>query len=276
MPLKNKIFTPTTLDYLKHLTKYADRVKPPELIEWCAEISPVRTKRVVKMILEYKNRQAKVLELGCGIGLNSVSLAKTFPKTIAVDVDKMVLRPAQEFLRKFGLKNQVTIYDGQRLPFSNNSFDVVVCVEVFEHAADHDKLLEEAKRVLKPNGIMHITAPNKWWPIEGHYQLPFLSYLPKKAADAYVRLFKKGPSYENIYLFPTYSQFYQAVNKYFTIEDVTFKSVIDYKKYDIDKERGWIVKWLALLFRLIKKGSWLNKMLLNISIGWLFMARPRK
>lgn len=271
----NKSLVPTERDYYEHLEKYADFIRPAELIDWCAKVSPFRTKRVVKTLQTYKPSTSKVLDLGCGTGLNTVAIAKAFPETVAIDVDKQVIKPAKEFLKKFNLHIPVLVYDGKKLPFKNKSFDLITCIEVFEHAPDYDSLLKEIVRVIKPDGILHITAPNKWWPIEGHYQLWFLSYLPKRWADRYVRLFKKGLGYENVFLVPTYKQFYEAVDKYFSIEDITFESVINYKKLGIEKERGGLVKWLAPILKLTKKSKRLNKWLLNLSIGWLFIARPR-
>lgn len=273
-----KLFVPEEKDYLEHLNKYADFVRPAELADWCAKISPFRTKRLILTLLRYKNSRAKVLDFGCGTGLNTVSLAKAFPQTIACDVDKKIKLAADDFLAKFKLKIPVVIYDGKRLPFKNNSFDLITCIEVYEHAPRPQQMLKEIYRVLKPDGILNITAPNKLWPIEGHYQLLFLSYLPKKLADIYVRLFKKGPGYENVFELPTYRKFYQAVNQYFTIKDITFDQVMNYREFGTDKERGVIVKLLAPIFRLIEKYRlfWLKRLLLNLSVGWIFICRPKK
>lgn len=284
MPMKN-IFLPSQNDYLKHLEQYSQFIRPPELIDWCAKVSPYRTKRLVKTLQQYKSNTAKVLDLGCGTGLNTVGIAKAFPNTVAIDVDPQVIKPAKEFLKKFGLKIPVTIYDGKRLPFKDNSFDLIACIEVYEHAPDSDSLLKEAARVLKSDGVIHITAPNKLWPMEGHYQLPFLSYLPKKWADRYVRLFNKGSGYENIFHVPTYKQFFRAVDKYFQVEDITFDSIINYKNLGIDKERGLIVVLMAKILKWLKDWEklpqWgptakrINYLLLNISLGWLFIGRPK-
>jgi hypothetical protein len=53
----------------------------------------------------------------------------------------------------------------------------------------------EMARVLRPGGIIFFSGPNKLFPIEPHYYLPFLHWLPGAVADAYLRLFKLGNHY---------------------------------------------------------------------------------
>jgi ubiquinone/menaquinone biosynthesis C-methylase UbiE len=53
-------------------------------------------------------------------------------------------------------------YDGKRLPFSDNSFESVVCFEVLEHVFNIDEVLSEISRVLKPNGCLLVTVPFAW------------------------------------------------------------------------------------------------------------------
>lgn len=281
----NKYLVPSKREFREHLEKYASFVNPPEIIDWCADVSPYRTKRVVLSLLNYKDSSARVLDLGCGTGLNTVSIASAFPKTVAVDVDPNCVTATKDFLSIFKVKIPVLCYDGKILPFPRGSFDIVNCVEVFEHAKNPNLLLKEIKRVLAPDGILYITAPNVLWPIEGHYHLPFLSYLPRRLANYYVRLMGKGEGYENIYLLPTYEQFYRMVSKYFNVQDLTFATVMNYKKYEVDKERGANVKYVSKILRYVddarkvpiigRLADLANLLLLNISVGWLFLARPR-
>lgn len=53
-------------------------------------------------------------------------------------------------------------YDGKTLPFSDNSFDSLVCFEVLEHVFNVDELLAELNRVIKPNGFFLLTVPFVW------------------------------------------------------------------------------------------------------------------
>lgn len=269
------LFIPTCDQYYQHLKKYAKDMRPPEIVDWCAKISPSRTYRVVKILAEYKSAEAKVLDLGCGTGLNTPSIAKHFPNTIACDVDPRLETAANNFLSSFGVKIPVIIYDGKKLPFKDSTFDIVNCVEVIEHAENPDLMLSEINRVLKPDGILHITSPNKYWPIEAHYRLPFLSYLPKNLADIYVRLFKKGEKFDGIYTTPSYKEFLNMLNKYFEVDDITFKMIKNYKNYDLIKERGIIVILVTWISKIIGRNKFLNKLLSNLSIGWLVIGRPR-
>ncbi len=55
------------------------------------------------------------------------------------------------------------------LPFASNSFDTVLSNEVLEHVPEPKRLLEEAHRVLKPQGYLILTAPLTWGPHEAPY-----------------------------------------------------------------------------------------------------------
>jgi ubiquinone/menaquinone biosynthesis C-methylase UbiE len=59
--------------------------------------------------------------------------------------------------------------------------------------------MEEIYRLLKPGGICYFAAGNRFQIIEVHYRLPFLSYLPKRLSNIYIRLFTNEKCYyENL------------------------------------------------------------------------------
>jgi SAM-dependent methyltransferase len=85
------------------------------------------------------------------------------------------------------------------LPFADASFDVVISNHVIEHVGDarqQSRHLAELARVLRPDGIGYLAVPCRWMLVEPHYRLPFLSWLPQRLADAYVRLARKGDYYD--------------------------------------------------------------------------------
>jgi len=107
----------------------------------------------------------KVLDLGCGTGYGAKLLSRTAEKVIAADADFYVLQ--------YGEKNYPDPYiqrvrvpyitAEQHLPFDNDSFDAVVNFEVIEHVpVEHmEAYFDEIARVLKPEGLLFISTPNK-------------------------------------------------------------------------------------------------------------------
>ena len=116
----------------------------------------------------------KVLDIGCGPGsfLSVVGQTKPQAKAIGVDVASrqidFAIQNVQSQFTDGRVSFQVMKIDENRLPFPDASFDVVTCIEVIEHIHPYlaIKLLEEARRVLKPTGRLIVTTPNyrSLWP----------------------------------------------------------------------------------------------------------------
>ena len=81
------------------------------------------------------------------------------------------------------------------LPFPDGSIDVVICAQEYEHVPDDKRLFQEIHRVLAADGVVFYSGPNWQFPIEPHYFLPFLHWLPSKWADGYLRLSGLGDVY---------------------------------------------------------------------------------
>jgi SAM-dependent methyltransferase len=136
---------------------------------------------------------AALLDVGTGSGWIAHYFA-THPRwrlaVSAVDArDERVVREGYAF-------SPVT---GPVLPFADASFDVVVSNHVIEHVGERDEQLRhlaEARRVLRPGGVLYLAVPNRWSLVEPHYRLPFLSWLPAPLANAYVRAAGRGDWYD--------------------------------------------------------------------------------
>lgn len=242
-------------------------------LKWYAKILPFKAKRTLKILRKYKDKNSILLDFGCSIGLTLGFLAPYFKKVYAYDIDQQAIAVAKKRFQQKGLKAVFILGKNNKIPLPTNSVDIVTAIEVYEHLDKPLKALKEIHRVLKPSGILHITTANKLWPLEPHFHLPFLSYLPSKLANYYVRITKRGKSYQGINL-PTYFQFYQTVNHYFSIEDTTLKVITDYHDYGLDRERGKKIIYIAKLIKFLQKLN-LDKFLLNFSLGWLFICRKK-
>ena len=258
---------------LRHLKKYSQYTQNQNWLKWYSKAAPLKGERTARILLNYKNNKAKLLDLGCGTGLTLAVLARYFRNSTGCDIGEEEIKASKELLKLLNIKCQVVVYDGEKLPFSDNTFDVVTSIEVIEHVSKPDPMLKEIRRVLKPDGILHVTTANKWWPIEPHYHLPFLSYLPRTIASYYLKVSKRGLSYDiNL---PSYGKFYREVNANFHIDDITLDIIKNYKKYGLDKERGLIISFIGRLLNLADSRI-LDYILVRLSLGWLFIAKPRK
>jgi SAM-dependent methyltransferase len=96
------------------------------------------------------------LDVGCGDGRTAGLWLDEHAKSyVGVDISS----PAVEMARAAGLE-ALCIDDAASLPFPDASFDVVVCLEVFEHLFDPQVVASEIARVLAPGGILVATVPN--------------------------------------------------------------------------------------------------------------------
>lgn len=156
-----------------------------------------RGQRIIKLLKVYfkKNNLSgmTLLDVGSSTGIIDNEISKSFDKVIGIDIDKKAVNFANNKYMNNGL--EFRIGDAMNLDFPDNTFDVVVCAQVYEHVSNPKKMLDEIYRVLKPSGICYFAAINKYWPKEAHYNLLFLSYLPKKIANIYVKLFHKADKY---------------------------------------------------------------------------------
>ena len=158
-------------------------------------------------------RGKSILELGSGIGM-LVTVACAVGLTIqgsepsANSYDQQITA-TQCLLRSNGLsENLVVGTDGQRLPWPNNSFDIVLSFQVLEHVSDPAVFLREATRVLKPGGFLYIEMPNYLSFTEGHFGIfwcPLLVF-SKRAARIWVKLFKRNPAFLDEITFVTPSR----------------------------------------------------------------------
>ena len=100
-------------------------------------------------------RNKEILDVGCGTGAILRRLGNP-QKNVGVDLAPEAI----SFCRQRGLSN-VRQGDIQALPFSDASFDAVICSSVLYHqwVTDLDSALREMRRVLRPGGVLLINAP---------------------------------------------------------------------------------------------------------------------
>lgn len=132
------------------------------------------------------------VDLGCSTGFLADELRSTGCEVVGLDIDVPGLAHAKG---RFGHRVRFLCGDGSQLPFADASIDIVVFNQVYEHVVDADAVMNEVRRVLREDGIVFCGFGNKYQVMEPHYRLPFLSWVPPRAADRYVASFGRAESY---------------------------------------------------------------------------------
>ncbi len=98
----------------------------------------------------YKGK--KVLEIGCGAGIDLIRFARGGAQVTGVDISETAIDLAKKNFKINGLKADLQVMNGEALDFKDNSFDLVYVHGVLQYTADSRKMAEESFRVLKKGG----------------------------------------------------------------------------------------------------------------------------
>jgi len=140
--------------------------------------------------------ECRLLDLGCGLGTDSIPAARMVHFVVGVDVNLSYVERCRKNAREGGIVN-ADFRQASVLDLNEGIFDIVLCDYLLEHVEDADRLMKVIAAHLSPQGALYLTTNNRWWPIEGHYglPLPFISYFPRPWADRYVRILRLDEKY---------------------------------------------------------------------------------
>jgi ubiquinone/menaquinone biosynthesis C-methylase UbiE/uncharacterized protein YbaR (Trm112 family) len=142
-------------------------------------------------------RPGLALDLGCGTGAGTVTLAADFEHVVGIDVSLSALLVAKKLIESEGLTNVTLIRcSALNLPLLDCIFDYCIAINVLEHIFDPTKMLQEVYRVLSAGGLFSGDSRNRFDPFfpEPHVKLRWVGFLPRKWMAAYVR-WRKGIDY---------------------------------------------------------------------------------
>ncbi len=132
-------------------------------------------------------RGERLLDVGCGDGAFTQVLGNGFREVCGIDVQETYLEIFRERL-KDNPRYAVVNMSASAMTFPDAHFDTIVTIETLEHVPDLPNAAREICRVIRQEGELLITVPNRWFPFENHGvkigawerhgRIPLLTYLP--------------------------------------------------------------------------------------------------
>ncbi len=215
--------------FKKYAVDFAGRIMPPNnLADWIKantdDSSVGRQKwssfQNIWKFYSTPTQKARILDLGCGTGSVVFNALEDKYLTIGMEPEpeliNIISKKNNHYFKTSQLKHKYPLFMravGEKLPVKSNSFDAIFTYQALEHVNDLKAVLREGVRVLKPGGLMHITAPNYLSFYEGHYCLFWLPLLPKSLAKAYLFFRKRDTKYIDTITYTTKKRIVNCFNK---------------------------------------------------------------
>lgn len=150
---------------------------------------PRKARVVARICGDDLRRAERIADLGSGTGIIKNELEAIFDKPIyGFDLDRSFME----------VDVRTVVADVTRLPVADGALDFAVLNHLYEHVDDQPGLFRELHRALAPGGGAYVSAGSRWAVMEPHYRLPFLSWLPRRLADLYLRVTGRGRAYRGI------------------------------------------------------------------------------
>ncbi len=124
------------------------------------EIRPLRIKYILRQFKAKNIKNLEILDLGCGGGLVSESLARLDAKVTGVDFVGNNIKIAKKHAKSNNLEINYIKSDIEELNIKKK-FDVVILFEILEHLDDWKFFLSKLNKVVKNNGLIIISTINK-------------------------------------------------------------------------------------------------------------------
>ena len=196
----------------------------------------------------------RILEVGCGSGYYTRALVSLGVDVTATEYTPSALAQAK---RNAGPGPTYRLEDAQQLGLSNGTVDKVLLSEVIEHLSEPGRAVEEAARVLVPGGVLAVSTPSRFSPLN-------VAYAVKRRVRRYA-------FNEHLHEF-TEGSFRQLLERHFDVEELTYANfVLPYPADELYLRLG--SPGLGMLERLeaaLARTPGVRR------LGWTMVARARK
>lgn len=147
--------------------EYQVSAHPPGTVEYFKDIESYYEKKhgYLYELIDYKSLEGKrVLEIGCGLGVEPVILAQSGALVTALDISDFAVEMTKKNLEVHNVKAEVFRGNGECLDFQDESFDTVLCISSLPYTPNPGTMIGEIHRVLKKgqNAYIVVYNSNSW------------------------------------------------------------------------------------------------------------------
>jgi 2-polyprenyl-6-hydroxyphenyl methylase/3-demethylubiquinone-9 3-methyltransferase len=166
---------------------------------WSDDVRWIRTlKNLVPGRLAWMDRQIDwagktVLDLGCAGGFMAEALDERGAIVTGIDPAREAIAAARAHARENGREIHYDVGVGEALPYPNQSYDAVVCVDVLEHVSNLQQVIQQVARVLRPAGLFLFDTINR---------NPLARFATITVAEDILRLLPRGTHDPALYIKP--------------------------------------------------------------------------
>lgn len=204
---------------------------------WQEDTQAKRLRALTREIGDLRGKA--ILDIGSGMGGFLVAAARNGAHVAGLEPNGDYCTITRLRAARYELSPTVVQGFGERLPFASASFDAVLAQDILEHVHDPMAVLDEIRRVLRPDGVALVTVINRFAWSDPHYHLPALNWLPRPAAEQIVARagrskvgarFADNQRLSDMY-YDTYTGFVrQTATRGFSVTDVRERSIGEGKR----------------------------------------------
>lgn len=207
--------------------------------------------------------QTTWLDIGCGNGGIAAQIAPQVKSVLGIDP-----QPWADWSEFHNAHHNLQFLPQpiESLSCADNSIDIILCNQVYEHVLNPQDLIAEIYRILKPGGYCYFAGPNLLFPIEPHVFWPFVHWLPRTVAVKLMRACgSKG-------VLDAYSTTYWTLTNWLQRFEITNAVPFILKHPELYGRSSWLKPfWLWRLLSYVP--TFLLQALTWLSPGFVFILR---